>query len=90
MSSGIIAVLDVGKINAKLTVTEAAAGTETRRAERPSPARDGLLDVAGITAWLKECLSAVPERRRLLAAPDYEEPAHDAFDAEYAKPYRDQ
>ena len=67
IGDGLIAVLDVGKTNAKLTVTEAATGAETWRAERPSPARDGQLDVAGITAWLKECLSIIPGRRPLRA-----------------------
>jgi L-fuculokinase len=101
---GLIAVLDVGKTNAKLTVTEFDTGAETWRAERPSRARDGQLDATGIAAWLTTCLGSIPERRRLravvpvahgsaaafldasgalLAVPDYEDPGHTAFDAEY-------
>ena len=104
MDEGLIAVLDIGKTSAKLIVTESATGAETWRAERPSLARDGELDVGGISGWLEASLGAVPERQRLravvpvthgaaavflgadgavLAAPDYEDPAHGAYDADY-------
>ncbi len=104
MDEGLIAVLDVGKTSAKLTVTDWATGAETWQAERPALAREGQLDVGGIAGWLDSSLGAVPDRHRLraivpvthgsaaaflgadgavLAAPDYEDPANNAFDAGY-------
>ena len=104
VDEGLIAVLDVGKTSAKLTVTDGATGAETWQAERLALARNGQLDVGGIAGWLESSLGTVPARQRMhaivpvthgsaavflgedgavLAAPDYEDPAHNAFDAEY-------
>ena len=104
MDEGLIAILDIGKTSAKLTVTDWATGAETWQAERPALARHGQLDLGGIAGWLRDSLGAIPDRQRLraiipvthgsaaaflgadgavLAAPDYEDPAHSAIDAEY-------
>jgi L-fuculokinase len=65
----LIAVLDVGKTNAKLALVDPALGQEiwsARRANEPIRGLGGLeLDVAGIEAWLFETLRRVPERERI-------------------------
>ena len=68
-SSALIAVFDVGKTNAKLTLIDPAVGKEvwsTRRANNivQGPAcRE--LDIVAIEAWLLESLRNAPGRERI-------------------------
>jgi len=65
----LIAVFDVGKTNAKISLVDAALGREVWSARRPNAVietRDGReLDVLGIEAWLLESLRQAPERERV-------------------------
>jgi L-fuculokinase len=73
--SGLIAVIDIGKTNAKLILIEDAGGGAVWSVERPSPAiavpRYGelsrQLDVHGIEAWLIDQLKGAPDRHRIRA-----------------------
>lgn len=72
--SGLVAVLDIGKTNAKLMLVE-EGGRTLWSAERPSPAvaTPGVapltrqLDVAGIEAWMIGQLAEMPEKHRIRA-----------------------
>jgi L-fuculokinase len=72
--SGLVAVLDIGKTNAKLMLVE-EGGRTLWSAERPSPAIEtpGVaplsrqLDVAGIEAWMIGQLAEMPEKHRIRA-----------------------
>lgn len=72
--SVLVAVLDIGKTNAKLMVVE-EDGRTLWSAERPSPAIasagfgpfTSALDVHGIRAWMLAQLAAAPERHRIRA-----------------------
>jgi L-fuculokinase len=70
MSAGaLIAVFDVGKTNAKLTLVDPALGQEiwsTRRAnELVETASGRQLDVVRIEAWLLDALRSAPDRERI-------------------------
>ena len=73
--SGLIAVIDVGKTNAKLIFVEDATGAAMWSVERPSPAiavpefgaLARQLDVHGIEAWLIAQLAVAPDRHRIRA-----------------------
>lgn len=72
--SGLVAVLDIGKTNAKLMLVE-EGGRTLWSVERPSPAIASpgtapltkQLDVHGIEAWLIAQLAAAPEKHRIRA-----------------------
>lgn len=72
--TGLVAVLDIGKTNAKLMLVE-EGGATLWSAERPSPAIEtpGVaplsrqLDVMGIEAWMMEQLALLPEKHRIRA-----------------------
>jgi L-fuculokinase len=72
--SGLVAVLDIGKTNAKLMLVE-EGGATLWSVERPSPAIEtsGVaplsrqLDVAGIEAWMIGQLAQMPEKHRIRA-----------------------
>ncbi|MEJ0085617.1 MAG: FGGY family carbohydrate kinase [Pseudomonadota bacterium] len=65
----LIAVFDVGKTNAKLTLVDPALGQEiwsTRRANEAVESPSGRqLDVVRIEAWLLDALRTAPERERI-------------------------
>jgi L-fuculokinase len=65
----LIAVFDVGKTNAKLSLVDPALGREIWSARRPNNVVQGAagreLDVRGIESWLIESLRAAPERERI-------------------------
>ncbi len=67
----LIAVLDVGKTNAKLSLVDAATGSPIRVVHRANAPADSLamrqLDVAGIEHWFLEQLRDCPERGRITA-----------------------
>jgi L-fuculokinase len=73
--SGLIAVIDIGKTNAKLMLVEAEGGATLWSVERPSPAvavpgfgdLNRQLDVQGIEAWAIAQLAAAPEKHRVRA-----------------------
>lgn len=73
--SGLIAVVDIGKTNAKFILIEDESGATLWSAERPSPAvavpgfgaLSRQLDVHGIEAWLMAQLAAAPEKHRIRA-----------------------
>jgi sugar (pentulose or hexulose) kinase len=70
MSTGsLIAVFDVGKTNAKLTLVDPALGQEiwsVRRANEIVQGPEGCeLDVVAIEAWLLDALRNAPERERI-------------------------
>lgn len=66
-----IAVLDIGKTNAKLALLDAADGRELWSVQRPNRQVQGIyareLDVAGILPWLEAALHDLPEKDRLEA-----------------------
>jgi sugar (pentulose or hexulose) kinase len=67
----LIAVLDVGKTHAKLSLVEAAAGqvlSQTRRVNSPGWAR-GMrqLDLEAMQVWLLATLAALPQKARITA-----------------------
>ncbi len=65
----LIAVFDVGKTNAKLSLVDPALGREIWSARRPNEVIGGSrgreLDVLAIEAWLLDSLRAAPERERI-------------------------
>jgi len=67
----LIAVLDVGKTNAKIALVDPALGQEVWSARRANGVVQGLatreLDVVAIEAWLLDSLRAAPERERVVA-----------------------
>ena len=73
--SGLIAVIDIGKTNAKLILIEDAGGGTVWSVERPSPAiavpgfgeLSRQLDVHGIETWLIAQLAAAPDKHRIRA-----------------------
>jgi len=73
--SGLIAVIDIGKTNAKLILVEDEGGATVWSVERPSPAvavtgfgdLSRQLDVHGIEAWLIGQLAAAPQKHRIRA-----------------------
>jgi L-fuculokinase len=69
--SPLIAVFDVGKTNAKLSVVDPGLGREIWSARRPNEVVPGSfgreLDVAAIESWLLDSLRAAPERQRIAA-----------------------
>jgi L-fuculokinase len=73
--SGLIAVIDIGKTNAKLILVEDEGGAAVWSVERPSPAiavpgfgaLSRQLDVHGIEAWLLAQLAGAPDRHRIRA-----------------------
>jgi sugar (pentulose or hexulose) kinase len=68
-STALIAVLDVGKTNAKLTLVDPALGQEIWSVRRANDIIDGPegreLDVAAIEPWLIESLRSAPGRERI-------------------------
>lgn len=66
-----IAILDVGKTNAKLSLVDATTGRQTwsvRRANESVETTLGRqLDVAGIERWLLQSLAAAPEKAHIVA-----------------------
>jgi L-fuculokinase len=73
--SGLIAVIDIGKTNAKLILLDDQTGATVWSVERASPAvavpgfgdLARQLDVYGIEAWLLAQLAAAPEKHRIRA-----------------------
>ena len=67
----LIAVLDVGKTNAKFCLLDAASGTLVRVVQRANSPTESLsmrqLDVAGIEHWFLSQLRDCPERERITA-----------------------
>jgi sugar (pentulose or hexulose) kinase len=65
----LIAVFDVGKTNAKLSLIDPALGREVWSARRPNAVVEGAtgrqLDVLGIEAWLLDSLRAAPQREHI-------------------------
>jgi sugar (pentulose or hexulose) kinase len=65
----LIAVFDVGKTNAKLSLVDLAAGREIWSARRPNGVVEGRgvreLDVLAIEDWLMDSLRQAPERERI-------------------------
>lgn len=68
-SAGLVAVLDIGKSNAKLSLVERSSGQTIHRAERCTSTADAQpipqLDVGTIESWLTESLAAAPNRDRI-------------------------
>lgn len=69
MAQDLVAVLDVGKSNVKLSVVEAQSAQTVSRAEHPTRVLDGpiipQLDVAGIEEWTIATLADTPSRERI-------------------------
>jgi L-fuculokinase len=73
--SGLIAVIDIGKTNAKLILVDDQTGVTLWSVERASPAiavggfgaLARQLDVHGIEAWVTRQLAAAPEKHRIRA-----------------------
>ena len=69
--SPLIAVVDVGKTNAKLAFVDPALGQETWSAKRANEIVEGpavrALDIGGIEQWLLETLREAPGRERVTA-----------------------
>lgn len=67
----LLAVLDIGKSNAKLVLLDPLSGRELAIRQRPNaPREDGplrQLDLAGLEDWLLRMLSGLPERGRIAA-----------------------
>ena len=108
MSHPLIALLDIGKTNAKLSVVDPESGAELRGSRRANAIVQGPsmreLDVEAIHRWLLEALRDAPHRdrirtivpvahgaaavlvdrtKRVIAAPDYEDPCFEQVSAEY-------
>ena len=65
---GLLAILDIGKSNARLIVLDPASGEQlhaARRANRPAGGPMRQLDVAGLRDWLLHALAACPQRARI-------------------------
>jgi sugar (pentulose or hexulose) kinase len=71
VSKTLIGILDVGKTHAKFIAADAATGRIVVQHERASRSIEGsvirALDVVGIEQWLRETLSAFPERAAIEA-----------------------
>jgi L-fuculokinase len=71
ISGPLIAVLDVGKTNAKISLVDPALGQEIWSARRASEVVQGPvtreLDVVAIEAWLLDALRGAPQRERVVA-----------------------
>ena len=69
MSHPLIALLDIGKTNAKLCVIDPQSGTELRGSRRANAVIQGPrtreLDVEAIDQWLLEALNTAPHRERI-------------------------
>jgi L-fuculokinase len=69
MSCPLIAVLDIGKTNAKLALLDGADGRELWSVQRPNDIVTGAwtreLDVRGIMPWLEASLRDLPEKERV-------------------------
>jgi sugar (pentulose or hexulose) kinase len=67
----LIAVLDVGKTNAKIALVDPALGQEVWSARRPNEVVEGAdgreLDVVAIEAWLLDALRQAPQLERVAA-----------------------
>jgi sugar (pentulose or hexulose) kinase len=67
----LIAVLDVGKTNAKIALVDPVQGLEVWSARRPNAVVEGAegreLDVAAIETWLFDALRQAPEREHVTA-----------------------
>lgn len=70
-ASAAIAIVDIGKTNAKMLVVETAGGGIVWSAERQNISLQGIpvrqLDVRGLEEWLVEQLAAAPQRRLIQA-----------------------
>ncbi len=69
---GLLAILDIGKSNARLTVVDPATDRPLFTARRPNRSVEGSdavpmrqLDVAGLRAWLLDSLADCPQRARI-------------------------
>ena len=65
---GLLAIVDIGKSNARLIVVDPASGQTVHIARRASRSVAGpvrQLDIAGVQAWLLDALAACPERSRI-------------------------
>jgi sugar (pentulose or hexulose) kinase len=71
MSKTLIGILDVGKTHTKFIVADADSGRIAAQHERASRSIDGpvirALDVVGIERWLRETLSAFPDKAAIEA-----------------------
>jgi L-fuculokinase len=71
MAAALIAVLDVGKTNAKIALVDPALGQEIWSARRANAVIQGTatreLDLAAIESWLLESLREAPQRERIAA-----------------------
>jgi L-fuculokinase len=71
MAAALIAVLDVGKTNAKIALVDPALGQEIWSARRANAVIQGAatreLDLAAIETWLLESLREAPQRERVAA-----------------------
>jgi L-fuculokinase len=71
MAAALIAVLDVGKTNAKIALVDPALGQEIWSARRANAVIQGTatreLDLAAIESWLLESLREAPQRDRIAA-----------------------
>lgn len=71
MSKTLIGILDVGKTHTKFIVADADSGRITAQYERASRSIEGpvirALDVVGIERWLRETLSAFPDKAAIEA-----------------------
>jgi L-fuculokinase len=69
MTTPLIAIFDVGKTHAKLTLVDPALGSEIWSTRRANQLVKGdvcqCLDVLGIEEWLYEALASAPERERI-------------------------
>ena len=66
-----IAVIDIGKTHARLSVIDSVSGTEVRSVKRVNQSivtpLGRQLDVVGIETWLIEALQGLPERQQICA-----------------------
>jgi L-fuculokinase len=71
MAAALIAVLDVGKTNAKIALVDAALGREVWSARRANGVIQGSatreLDLVAIESWLLDSLREAPQRERVAA-----------------------
>lgn len=69
MSHPLVALIDIGKTNAKLSVVDPQSGAEIRGSRRANAVIQGPLtrelDVEGIGSWLLEALRDAPHRERI-------------------------
>jgi len=65
---GLLAILDIGKSNARLIVIDPATGQQVHVTRRPNHPVEGPLrelDVTGLQAWLLDSLASCPQRARI-------------------------